>query len=65
MGFSILLGVIAIILIIEGCFVFFFPKTSKSLMRKFLKIKDLKKAGLIEFVIGIVLLLIAIMLKGS
>lgn len=59
---STVLGTIGILTIIEGLFVVLFPKQSKSITRKLLKVNNFKKIGMIELIVGIVLLLIAVWL---
>lgn len=61
---SIILGTLGVIGIVEGILLTLFPKQSKSITRKLLKIDNFKKIGLIELVVGIGLLLIAIFLRG-
>jgi len=63
MVISIIIAVIAVALIFEGFFVAIFPKQTKSITRKLLKIKDLRKVGIMEAIVGIILLLIAVLLN--
>jgi len=61
---STILGTIGILTIAEGLFVILFPKQSKSITRKILKVNDFKKIGMIELAVGVGLLLIAIFLNN-
>lgn len=59
---STVLGTLGILAIVEGLFVVLFPKQSKSITRKLLKVNNFKKIGMIELIVGIILLLIAVWL---
>jgi uncharacterized protein YjeT (DUF2065 family) len=66
MHLKLLLGVVAVLVIAEGLFVFFNPRGAKRLM--ILLGRDLRKLkflGLVEFLIGVLLLLISIFFGSS
>jgi uncharacterized protein YjeT (DUF2065 family) len=58
---NIILAVLAVLIIAEGLYIFFFTKPTIKIIKKFIKDKDkLKYLGLIEAVVGILLLLASI-----
>jgi len=65
MALSTILAIIALLVILEGLFVAVNPKTTKKIMIKFAKSKNLRTYGIIELIIGIVILLIAIISRAS
>ena len=61
MALSIILAIIAVLVILEGLFIAVYPKKTKSLLIKMAKSKNLRTYGVIELIIGIIILLVAIM----
>jgi len=61
MALSIILAIIAILVILEGLFIATKPKESKKIFIKFAKSKNLRTYGIIELIIGIIILLVAVM----
>ncbi|PIZ83877.1 hypothetical protein COX97_00255 [Candidatus Pacearchaeota archaeon CG_4_10_14_0_2_um_filter_05_32_18] len=62
---SIILGTIAVLILIKGFFIAVFPKTIKNIASYFTKnYSRLRMWGIIGFIIGGLLLLIAILLKN-
>jgi len=60
---DILVEIIAILIILEGVFVSFFSKQTSKILKEILKNpKKLKKYGIIELIIGIILLIVVIFL---
>lgn len=51
-----ILFTLAVLLIAEGFFVSLFPKSTKGIMKKLAKEKRLRKFGIIELIIGLLLL---------
>ena len=64
MTLSIILAIIATLVILEGLFIATKPKESKKIFIKLAKSKNLRTYGIIELIIGIVILLIAIMSRA-
>ncbi|MEK6873410.1 MAG: hypothetical protein AABW91_01075 [Nanoarchaeota archaeon] len=62
---SIILGTIAVLTLAEGFFIAVFSKSAKNIFSYFIKnYSGFRKWGIIEFIIGGILLLIAILLKN-
>ena len=63
MGVSILLAIFGIIIVLEGAMVILYPDKTKKMLNKLSKNKTLLiKLGLIEVLIGILLLLLSTMI---
>ena len=65
MVLSIILAIIALLIILEGLFIAIKTKETRKLFIKFAKSKNLRAFGVIEFIVGIVILLVAIMSRAS
>ena len=65
MTLSIILTIISLLIIVEGLFIVTKPKETKSILLKLAKSKNLRSYGLIEFLIGLALLLFAITSRAS
>ncbi|GEM_PF-4303208 len=62
---SIILGTIAVLTLVEGFFIAVFSKSAKNIFSYFIKNNSkFKKWGIIEFIIGGLLLLIAVLLNN-
>lgn len=59
-AWNIVFMIIGLIALIESMIVLLFPHWSVNVMKKWLKEKSLKKAGLIELIIALILILIGI-----
>lgn len=57
---SILFGILGALVILESLFLIIFPLTSRKMLKKISKNdKTVKKAGMIEFFLGLILLAIS------
>lgn len=60
MTISIILGILGTLIILESLFLIIFPLASKKMLKKISRNdKTIKKAGLIEFFMGLILLAIS------
>ena len=66
MSLSIVLGILGALIVLESLFLLIFPLASKNMIKKISKNeKTLKKAGMIEFFLGLILLAISYIVKVS
>ncbi len=64
MTLSIIIGILGALIILESLFLLIFPLASKKMLKKISKNdKTIKKAGLIEFFLGLILLAISYITK--
>jgi len=60
MTISIILGILGILIVLESLFLIIFPLASRKMFKKISKNnKTIKKAGIIEFFMGLILLAIS------
>ena len=65
MGINLILFIIAVLIIADGLFIATNPKGAKKIMVSMgKKLKTLRIIGIVEFIVGIVLFVIAIMSKN-
>jgi len=63
MNAKLILAVVAILVILEGGYITFFPKRTKKIILSFSKnVKSLQRYGAIELIIGIVFLIMVLSL---
>ncbi|MFQ5531872.1 MAG: DUF2065 family protein [Candidatus Nanoarchaeia archaeon] len=63
---SIVLLILGILVLIEGIFLILFPKDIKSITKALLKnVKNIRKIGIIEIIVAVILLLISVSLRSS
>jgi uncharacterized protein YjeT (DUF2065 family) len=64
MTLSIILGVLGAFILLESLFLIFFPLASKNILKEISKNKKtIKKVGITEFFLGLILLAISYLIK--